>query len=108
MSVVRHDYPRLNPVVASIGFEQYLLDKFRHVPMPKPALAVTAIQPLFKLSALCGIVRLVQDRFPLSAARHGKGIVELKRNELGDTRGVEVIFLRKRGQVKWSAWLMFN
>jgi len=51
---------------------------------------MTAIQPRFEFPALRGIVRLAQNRFPLGAARHGKGVVELKRNELRDARRVKV------------------
>ena len=74
----------------SISFTQNLLNECRHFPLPKPALAVTAIQPRFKFLTLRGIVRLVKNRFPFYTARHGKGIVELKRNELRDIRRVKM------------------
>jgi len=90
MNVIRHDDPRLHPIIAAIGFEQYVLDEFRHVPTPKPTLPVTAIQPRFELPALCRIVRLAQNHLPFGALRRRKGIAELKRNELRNTRRVEV------------------
>jgi len=75
MNVVRHDEPRLHPVVASISFKNNLLNEFRHVATAKPALAVTPIQPRFKPLALRGIFWLAQNRFPFDAARHRKGIL---------------------------------
>ena len=51
---------------------------------------MTAIQPRFKLPPFHRIIRLFQNRFKLRAARHGKGIVKLKRDELCDIRRIEV------------------
>ena len=90
MNVIRHDDPRLHSKVVAVGFEQSLLDELRHVPPPKPTFAVAAIQPRFELLAFRGIVRLTENSLPLGAARHRKGVVELKCNELRDTRCVEV------------------
>jgi len=84
------NHPRLHPITATINFEQNLFNKFGHVPPPKPALAMTAIQPGFEFPALRGIIRLFQNGFILRAARHWKGIIELKRDELRHARRVEV------------------
>src|SRR5437660_1483085 len=90
MNVIRHNNPRLHPILVSIAFEQNHLDKFRHISAAQPALAMTSIQPRFKFPALHRIIRLFQNRLKFRAVRDRKGILELKGDELGDARRVEV------------------
>ena len=90
MNVIGHHDLRLYSIIASIDFEQNLLDEFRHISAAQPALAISAVQPRFKFPPLRGIGRLFQNRIKLRAARDRKGIVELKGDELRHTRRVEV------------------
>src|SRR5438876_394261 len=90
MNVVWHDDPCLHSVFLAVRLEENLFDKLGHLAMSKPAFAATAIEPGFELLAFCGIIRLARNHFPFHAARHGKGALQLKRDELRHTRRIEV------------------
>ena len=90
MNVIWHDDPCLHPIIASVRFQQNLFNEFGDVSLPKPAIAMTAIQPCFKPPAFHGIIRLFQNRFKLRETRDRKGSVKLKRNELCHVGRIEV------------------
>ena len=90
MNVIRHHDPCLYPVLTSVVFEHDCFDEMGEAAATQPTFAKTAIEPAFEFSALRGCVSLLENRFKCGMARDGERIVKLKRDELGDTRRVEV------------------